>query len=41
MKEHVTANLSDIDLFISTAAVADFKMKNVEPQKIKKTNLKI
>ena len=40
MKEHVTANLSDIDLFISTAAVADFKMKNVEPQKIKKDQSK-
>ena len=40
MKEHVTANLSDIDLFISTAAVADFKMKNAQSQKIKKNHLK-
>ena len=40
MKEHVTANLSDIDLFISTAAVADFKMKNAESQKIKKDQSK-
>ncbi len=40
MKEHVTANLSDIDLFISTAAVADFKMKNTKTQKIKKDQSK-
>ena len=40
MKEHVTANLSDIDLFISTAAVADFKMKNAKSQKIKKDQSK-
>ena len=40
MKEHVTANLSDIDLFISTAAVADFKMKNTRDQKIKKDQFK-
>ena len=40
MKEHVTANLSDVDLFISTAAVADFKMKNAQSQKIKKNHLK-
>jgi len=40
MFEVVKNNLTDIDIFIACAAVADFKVKNISQQKIKKNLLK-
>jgi len=38
MHEAVMANIHDQDLFISCAAVADYRPKNINPNKIKKDN---
>ncbi len=40
MFELVKNNLTNIDIFIACAAVADFKVKNISQQKIKKNLLK-
>ncbi len=40
MFEAIKNNLIDADIFISCAAVADFKVKNISHQKIKKNTLK-
>jgi phosphopantothenoylcysteine decarboxylase/phosphopantothenate--cysteine ligase len=37
MKQAVFANLAHCDIYISTAAVADYRVETVAPQKIKKT----
>ena len=40
MREKVIESIPEIDLFISTAAVSDFKMKDIKKNKIKKEDSK-